>query len=386
MKQLSSVSVVAVAGTAVLAAWGCAEPVLDPYPTVADGSWPTRMVADAANCVKNNVEQGGTEVCVLPPIDVVVCRFEGAAKDDDGECRCPEGQVENEDSKSCEKEDDDGEDEDGNDGEDDDGDEDDNDDGGEDAGNGGGENDDGEGEEDDEDEDGLEEEGARDVKFNLSCPSTERGAVGTCTVSTEDTLVDLTKLSFDWSSNIGPSPGASRKGAGAEWSGTATSDAAVEVTVSGPGIQVKKLAATILLRARTWRVSATVTGSSQPGVEYSAASTYWGNAGWGLHTLPRNPTPPVAAAGSGPWTGEYYAEGPPEGGRVGNRLWIHPDFVAKGPTYPGANSTCSPASSLPSSSGVRTVNDTCGNKTNLDAWKNMVVAHEQVHADTWPTA
>ncbi|MDE2762843.1 MAG: hypothetical protein OXQ94_14690 [Gemmatimonadota bacterium] len=47
--------------------------------------------------------------------------------------------------------------------------------------------------------------------------------------------------------------------------------------------------------------------------------------------------------------------------------------------YPGADSACDAASSLPDSSTVFKVNEVCGTSANLEDWKNTVVAHEEAH-------
>ena len=134
--------------------------------------------------------------------------------------------------------------------------------------------------------------------------------------------------------------------------------------------------------SRGW-TSASLDGSRQPLVDHGIDPAIWGRDTWGAHIY-WDPTPPRAAAGSGPWTGQYYADGPPGAGQVRNEIRIHPDFVASGPKYAGASqipdTLCASAASLPHSSGVRIVNDACGNKKNFDDWKDMVVAHEQVHA------
>ena len=95
------------------------------------------VAADGGDCVANNVEQGGNEVCELDGVTGQVCGT-GAEKDDDGNCVCEVSWQEMNKDGNCVDNDDDG---DGDGGDDGDGD------GGDDGGGGGGGDDD-----DDEDD------------------------------------------------------------------------------------------------------------------------------------------------------------------------------------------------------------------------------------------
>ena len=240
------------------------------------------------------------------------------------------------------------------------------------------------GESEDEDEDDTDEEEARVVPFGMECDgSVVRGEAAECSVTTTDTLLDMSLVSYAWSAgDVG------REGAGPEhstWGGVATSTATVKVTLSAPETKPEPnpLEAEVKVTARSWKMDASNDGSRQPLVDHGIDPAIWGPGMWGAHIYV-DPTPPRAAAGSGPWTGQYYADGPPAGGQVLNQIWIHPDFAASGPKYAGASqipdTLCASAASLPYSSGVRIVNDACDNKHNLDDWKDEVAAHEQVHA------
>ena len=182
------------------------------------------VAADGGDCVANNVEQGGNEVCELDGVTGEVCKT-GAEKDDDGNCVCESSSQEMDNNGNCVDKEDDG-------GDDDDRDDDDGDD---DPSNGGG------GNNGDDDEPRL-------VAFRLDCPRVERGNEGGCSVETSDTLVDMSSLSYSWKAGD-----LTMSGTGSSsWLGKATSTRTLSVTVSGTDIVSSDLKGTVTVTPRSW--------------------------------------------------------------------------------------------------------------------------------------
>lgn len=227
------------------------------------------------------------------------------------------------------------------------------------------------------------------ASLTLTCTTTTRGSVGGCTVTVaEDDDVDESALVFAWKSGFDAAwtdtTGTADSEWSSEWSGKATDDTEITVTVSGGGIAETSQSETVAVQARTWTlkgVSATPQHvASLPAVVQSERGD-WGSDEWGFHVW--QVTDPVPVKGSGPWENVYMTDAEP---RFLNAIYLHSDLVEGGVAHPGANlvpadSLCS-ATTLPSSANVWTVNKECGSGGSLETWNNDVRAHEIKHQNS----
>ena len=201
------------------------------------------------------------------------------------------------------------------------------------------------------------------ISFELSCTtSVPRGGHGRCSVTAEGAdgeLLETGGFNFSWSSTTG----ASDSGKGMDrWEGTVTETATVTVNVAG-----QTDSATVLTTQRpVW---------SFQKLKEKPVYVPFGTVRHGRYRI-RGSYPSVGNGG-GPWSGRHYVTGPPV---VTGTLEIDSDYHPTGlPRGPGADSTCAGASNLGSHASMWAVNDACGTKSVLDAWRKDTVDHEQDH-------
>ena len=210
--------------------------------------------------------------------------------------------------------------------------------------------------------------GGADPEVTLTCPGTpERGSMAACAVTVaDDDAVNASELVFDWTSGFAAWSDTMGTG-GSEWSGVATDDAEITVTVTGGGIAKTSRSATVAVQARTWAfdaLSAAPVYTSAPGSSPKA----WG----GYHV--GTPTFGGLGYGSGPWEGQHFIAAPPV---LSGTLYLHSDFTTSGDTHGLANRTCNAVRSV--TANVYDVNRLCGYGGNLATWEGMVEAHERDH-------
>ena len=104
------------------------------------------------------------------------------------------------------------------------------------------------------------------ASLTLTCPTAERGTEAACTATVaEDDDVDASELVFDWSSGFGAAwtdtTGTADSEWSSEWSGVATDDTEITVTVTGGGISEMSESVTITIQPRSnWRFEAVQAG------------------------------------------------------------------------------------------------------------------------------
>ena len=205
----------------------------------------------------------------------------------------------------------------------------------------------------------------------MACFATIRGSYGHCQAKPTDTLLNPEELEYRWSADPG---GAAESGLGmTKWGGFATSTQTISVKVYEGGSLVGRARGSILVGHRRWWIP-----TLRARTQYTAGVPL-GARDWGIHRYGHYGLP-YPEAGTGPWEGEYVAEGELW---LGSEIYLHDDFRSTGPPYPGASNTCSAASSIPYESNVYKVNDTCGTLNNLVSyWHGKVEAHEREHEES----
>lgn len=230
------------------------------------------------------------------------------------------------------------------------------------------------------------EEGPVDdtLRYGSGCPSPPvtvecdykyRGETVTCRANT--IWDDTEEISYRWWSDVVP-VGQGPEGTGPDhgsWSGTATSDIQVKVSVWANGTAAKTDETTVSVRPRPiglrgWEFRR----MTHPAPTYSVAPDQKAQA-WGGYE-PRIKDSGALRPGSGPWAGQYYVHRPFQ---LQGHMHLHPDFDTTGEPHPLAYKTCS---GVPSSANVLTVNTVCGLWSNLkEDWEASVAEHEQKHED-----
>ena len=206
----------------------------------------------------------------------------------------------------------------------------------------------------------------------MACIWTVRGSSGHCRAQPTDTLLDPDELNYRWSADPG---GAAESGVGmTKWEGVATSTRTITVRVyDSSGLPVGKARGTVFVGPRIWWIR-----TLHAATQYTAGAPLLPRD-WGIHQYGHFGLP-FPEAGTGPWEGEYVAEGEL---RLGSEIYLHADFRSNGPRNPGASNTCSAAASISDTSNVYTVNATCGTSTNLVSyWHGKVEDHERKHEES----
>ena len=178
-------------------------------------------------------------------------------------------------------------------------------------------------------------------EFMLECDSVERGLVGGCSVSlANDANVNLSQLSYAWTA--GGLGGTTHSGMGASsWTGTAASDIAITVEVSGSGVATAAILTgevTVTARNWTWPAGENL-GDKGTGLDgcagwggamgitvgrlygSSCATTYFDRHGYEI------------SAGSGPWSKKYFVSSTTDDSRAGAYWAYNPVLRTDGPAH-----------------------------------------------------
>ena len=216
--------------------------------------------------------------------------------------------------------------------------------------------------------------GGADPEVTLKCDtSPERGSMAACAVTVaDDDAVTASELVFDWASGFTTWSDTMGTG-GSDWSGVATDDAEITVTVTGGGIAKTSKSAKITVTARSW---------ARYG-PFSGGASYQHNSDadlWGAHEVTPDRAP-VEQEGSGPWNGTVIIAQRPS---MSTFMWLHSDFVESGASYGRvaqianvSQNRC--ARRLGSSASVYEMNEACGLLAALSSFHADTKAHEEAH-------
>ena len=219
------------------------------------------------------------------------------------------------------------------------------------------------------------EGGLRKVDFDLECPgSRTRGQEGSCKVTApESDSVDMRTLRFEWSSNH-----ASTSGLGINvWTGAATETTTIKVKVTDPsgGIAGFSDHATITVNSRGWSAPSGASIKEEPADLGSVNGNFY--VDWPSFSVKK---------GGGPWSGRWYVHRSKD---YTVRLRIHHNLDPRTKVKYGTTDDLSAVSlatdcadghtSLGSEETVPSVNSTCGTKSQWQALRDEVVAHENEH-------
>ena len=210
------------------------------------------------------------------------------------------------------------------------------------------------------------------AQAKLRCPeSVERGSEATCEATLDDEDVDASAIVFEWESGF---KAAWRDTAGAgesRWSGVATDDTEVTVTVSGgggfgdavggdcgpaPDVDVRR--------------------AERPG---AGLCDLLGNEPQGVGRI-RGPDLRLGSCSGGDRAVGGPVLRPPAAAAVGT-MYLHTDFTTGGDAHSTAVGPACSAARARVTANVYEVNKACGLDGNLESWENMVTAHEQEHED-----
>ena len=111
----------------------------------------------------------------------------------------------------------------------------------------------------------------------------------------------------------------------------------------------------------------------------------WRSGQWGKYGLKWKPDTYSTKAGSGPWEGTSYLAKMPFQGVEEDYMYIHPDLYDRGPPYGGAMGLYGkdPATPAFNSGNLYRVNGACGTGGLLTDFRNLIVAHEELHRDSY---
>ena len=210
-------------------------------------------------------------------------------------------------------------------------------------------------------------------EVSLYClASVMRGSTATCEIRTGQVNPNLLHVHY-WGSDVD-----GFQYGGMTWGGVATRTAMIKVSLSmellGESVTLEQ---TVDVMLRTWEILPQ---------KNARADTQWvnvipGGAGRGMYGLYQGAEPAGLSAepGGGPWEYSYYVSGTPY--ITAAAMYLHNDLKPGGPAYPipAADTICG-VSGL--SVSVYSLNDTCGYKSRVDAFRDEVVAHEFEHEES----
>ncbi|WP_419950832.1 hypothetical protein [Candidatus Palauibacter sp.] len=246
----------------------------------------------------------------------------------------------------------------------------------------GGRNDGGDGGDDGDD-------GDRPVAFNLNCNSPSRGSTGGCYVTTTDTAVTLSDLSYAWQTGAGVARPAETDADFTRWAGTATSTISLTVSISGPDVADKTLTGVVEVGAGMLAFPA---GRTVP-VYDTPHTGSWASDEWGRFAVSIPAV--VTGKGSGPWQGTSYVSWPTE--TIIAQLYIHPDLKLTDPGRPWVYETtgvvtahelrerCDHHAQLDAVATLYEANETCGTSAARSSFHDPLKGHEEEHASRYET-
>ena len=218
------------------------------------------------------------------------------------------------------------------------------------------------------------------ASLTLTCTTPERGSEGGCTVTVaEDDDVDESALVFAWESGFDAAwtdtTGTAESEWSSKWSGVATDDTKITVTVTGGGIAETSQSRTVAVQARTWTFDEM---DHEKPPTYGIASGQDAKA-WGGYQ-PEYADSGGIREGTGPWEGQYYTHRPIQ---LRGVMYLHPDFTTSGEAhFTAVGEACQAVKQRHITANVYDVNRLCGRGDDLEDWEGLVTGHEQLHEDS----